>query len=62
MKRPPRVTDYNMSDIEITEVSSTTECTGIVPSAPESEEGLNNRLELMSFSPECVDEFMTDNE
>lgn len=57
MNRPPRIDDYNMSDIEMTEVSSTTECTGIVPSAPESEEGLKNRLDLMSFSPESADEF-----
>jgi len=60
MKRPPKIKDYNMADIDLMEVASTMECTGIVPSAPDSREGLENRLELMHFSPVDADEFSKD--
>lgn len=40
--------------IDISTAASVTECTGIVAAAPKSDDGLENRLNIMKFSPKNI--------
>lgn len=42
-------------DIDFMTASSVTDCTGIVPSAPQNEYELNSYLEIMKFSPKSIE-------
>lgn len=45
----------DLSAINDFETSSVTECTGLIPSAPENEYELNSYKELFDFSPDTID-------
>ena len=49
--------NYNISNIEILNATSCTECAGLIPSAPKSEEEYNSYFDIMNFSPKQANKF-----
>lgn len=49
---------YNlMTDLDINNVASAYEFTGLIPTPPQSEDERENYMDLMDYSPETVDIF-----
>ena len=53
-KKRPFAEDYNMSKITIENAGSTTDCTGLIPSAPLTEEEHAAYGEIKNFCPDDI--------
>lgn len=59
-KKRPLSEDYNMSKITIENAMSDTECTGLMPTPPQSTDERESYGELINFLPEDVIELPQD--
>lgn len=55
MKEKNKKKNYNICSIDITNAVSTNECTGLMPTAPNSEEEIESYFQIMNFSPKLVE-------
>lgn len=59
-KKPVCTKDDNFSITDEFEAISATECTGLIPSAPENEYSLNSYKEILPYSPDAINIFNQD--
>ncbi|MBQ3037794.1 MAG: hypothetical protein IJD30_01310 [Clostridia bacterium] len=49
-----KLSSHSLPDEDFLTAASTTDCTGIVPSAPQDDYELNSYLDIMKFSPKDI--------
>ena len=55
MKKKNKNLSQSLPEHDFLTAASSTDCTGIVPSAPQNENELEAYLDIMKFSPKSVD-------
>ena len=54
MNMKKKLSSHSLPDEDFLTAASTTDCTGIVPSAPQDDYELNSYLDIMNFSPKDI--------